>query len=779
MPPVVHSTFRTRRRTAGLTLIEILIAMFIFLVGCLGVLSVFPVAMNSAGRVLGETRGNMLAQSAVGQITADCRVNFDWSAATGFAGACAAGASSTTLKRAVASTSFKNTPYAQDYFVTMLDGPGRGQSRFIISDDGTTLTVAPPWTQVNFTSPATTWTYPGSLLALSPTAYEHYSITRIGLPERPLLAGSTTTPVPGEQILQGWAGSPGPYYVAPWPASGTPNYNYGSFGLNRDLAVRQIASGNGFYAGIANPLNVPTNAIQVDPLVAYYGTATSAIPPPAALALQYPQWLNATPYVAGNMVSDKGSYYICLVANTNAEPPNPYWQNAAYVTLYDANANLGALWPVAPAAQLSNYYQVRIVSGSGAGQVRTITGNTTNQLIVTPSWAILPDGSSVYEFGWANTNPANPPLAPQPATWCAQLYPVPPVAPPPCSVSGNILTDGGAAWVANQFQGKYVYITTPGEGQARAIVSNGPSQLVVTPAFTVSGPLNYIITESRGYVLITSGRATNRLFPIAWDQIDQTDGHLIVCAGTDFTSLTGITAARKPSTNIATGFLYNLQDATTFTVIGNWSQTSLAWPANDTVAPYPAMPLILNAVPDGSPINPLLWTAPPPQPAAPFCPPWFNTLNVCAQPYNAGTVSVTQGNPNVTATPGTLWLANVSPGNIFIGPDGALHRILSVGSNTSLTLADNYEGQNQPVGGYTIFSGPPNRLALDQYNVSAQGGGAYTSEYSYGVVFSDSGTDPSLPVRVDVFVWRNFDTTRDFVENQKPVGHMAGYIRRP
>ena len=53
------------------------------------------------------------------------------------------------------------------------------------------------------------------------------------------------------------------------------------------------------------------------------------------------------------------------------------------------------------------------------------------------------------------------------------------------------------------------------------------------------------------------------------------------------------------------------------------------------------------------------------------------------------------------------------------------------------------------------------------------------SEYSYGVVFSDSGTDPSLPVRVDVFVWRNFDINKDFVENQKPVGHMAGYIMRP
>ena len=44
------------------------------MVGSLGVLSVFPVAANNAGRVMGETRGNMIAQSAMAQITADSRV---------------------------------------------------------------------------------------------------------------------------------------------------------------------------------------------------------------------------------------------------------------------------------------------------------------------------------------------------------------------------------------------------------------------------------------------------------------------------------------------------------------------------------------------------------------------------------------------------------------------------------------------------------------------------------------------------------------------------------
>jgi hypothetical protein len=732
-------------------LIEILVAMFIFLIGCLGVLAVFPVVINNAGRVLGETRGNTLAQSAIGQITADCRVNFELPT-TG-----SAAAVSTTTNNSP-TTLVRQTPSAQKqcYFVTMLDGPGRGQSRFITADPAVggitgAITVAPPWTSVNVSGVVIPWTGPGSLAGQTPNPFpnEHYSITRMGLPEQPLVAGQPilSTPTPTTT-----------YYVSTPP--GTINYTYGSFGLNRDLAVRSFvpANGsppaNGFFAGIANPNNGPPNGpIQVDPLVAYSGTAALAQSAPAV-----PGWSSSVVYSVGNMVSSGGTNYVCTVANSSAQPPNPNWVNAASVVLYDPNQ--AAAWPPPSPGPplLSSNYIVRIVSGTGAGQVRTITGQATTAgppispipgvLTVTPSWTIPPSsnptaGNSVYEIGWANTPPTGssppqplpPPAAAsgqQNATWCAQLYPVPGAAASTGSCSGNTLTNTTAAgtptpptppWTANQFQGKYVYIYgVPGAGQARAIVWNTaaasingipPYTLVVTPAFApVAGSPNYVITESRGYVLITSGRARDRLFPIVWDAIDNTDGHLIVCAGTDFTALNAITAAQS-------GSQYNLQNATTFTVIGNW-QSQLAWPLNSGTAPYaappyPSMPLILNAVPDGSAAftNPILnvtvpisaWTPPAP-PSPPFCPPWFNTMNTCAQT-------------------------------------------------------------------------PPYRLALDQFNVLAQAGGTYTSEYSYGVIFSDSGTDASLPVRVDVFVWRNFDPTKDFVENQRPVGHMTGYIKRP
>ena len=763
-----------RRSAAALTLIEILIAMFIFLVGCLGVLSVFPVAINNAGRVLGETRGNVLAQSVVGQVTADCRVNFELPA-TGSAAAVTPQAPAAPVNSSltrVPGSYYSNPPPLSPssktgYFVTLLDGPGRGQSRFITTDPAnwsSTMIVTPAWTQVPIavmagnppvlTQTGPNWTGPGSLAVPSGTnpwfPNEHYSITRMGLPERPLLAG--------EQILQGQPTTLNsvpppstPYYVYQPVAP----YTYGSFGLNRDLVVRSYApvSGsnvpapaNGFFAGIANPFDVQNSAVQVDPFVAYCGQAQTL--PTYGQAGAPPAWTINSPYSVGAVVSVQtpAINYYCISPNTSAQsPPNSNWQNAVYYTLYDFNQS----WPIAPSPQLSSNYQVRIVGGTGAGQVRTITSSTAHLLTVTPSWSVPPDTTSIYEIGWANTSPANQPPPDntpcQNATWCAQLYPKPPPLGPPgaaCNINPNVLNmlndASGANWNTNQFAGKYVYITTAGESQARAIVSNTANTLTVTPAFTIWGnPLNYIITESYGYVLITSGRATNRLFPIAWDAVDppgtpyaNCNGHLIVCAGTNFESLTAITAAQKINTNFTNltttfppGYSYNLQDATTFTVIGNYSQSQLTWPVLSspplppyTTPVYPSTPLILNAVPDGSPIPTPAWTPPAP-PVPPFCPPWFNTMNVV--------------------------------------------NILTMNAQDQEVQTNQF------------------RLALDQFNVSTQGGGSYTSEYSYGVIFSDSGVDPSLPVRVDVLVWRNFDTTKDFIENLKPVGHMAGYIKRP
>ncbi len=54
-------------------------------------------------------------------------------------------------------------------------------------------------------------------------------------------------------------------------------------------------------------------------------------------------------------------------------------------------------------------YQVRIVSGTGAGQVAQITGNTANQLTVSPAFTTAPGAGSVYVIEPAYGN--NPPSA--------------------------------------------------------------------------------------------------------------------------------------------------------------------------------------------------------------------------------------------------------------------------------------------------------------------------------------------------------------------------------
>ena len=351
-----------RRSAAALTLIEILIAMFIFLVGCLGVLSVFPVAINNAGRVLGETRGNVLAQSVVGQVTADCRVNFELPA-TGSAAAVTPQAPAAPVNSSltrVPGSYYSNPPPLSPssktgYFVTLLDGPGRGQSRFITTDPAnwsSTMIVTPAWTQVPIavmagnppvlTQTGPNWTGPGSLAVPSCDPWfpnEHYSITRMGLPERPLLAG--------EQILQGQPTTPSsvpppstPYYVYQPVAP----YTYGSFGLNRDLVVRSYApvsgsnvrSANGFFAGIANPFDVQNSAVQVDPFVAYCGkprrSRLMVRPPPA--------WTINSPYSVGAL----SPYKLPRSTTTASHPiraPNRRLtrtgRTRVYYTLYDFN----------------------------------------------------------------------------------------------------------------------------------------------------------------------------------------------------------------------------------------------------------------------------------------------------------------------------------------------------------------------------------------------------------------------------------------------------------
>lgn len=69
--------------------------------------------------------------------------------------------------------------------------------------------------------------------------------------------------------------------------------------------------------------------------------------------------------------------------------------------------------------------------------------------------------------------------------------------------------------------------------------------------------------------------------------------------------------------------------------------------------------------------------------------------------YKSGTVSVTSGSPTVTGS-GTSWVANVKAGHGFIGPDRFTYEILSVDSNTQLTLAEPYASASDSGEAYKI-----------------------------------------------------------------------------
>jgi len=81
----------------------------------------------------------------------------------------------------------------------------------------------------------------------------------------------------------------------------------------------------------------------------------------------------------------------------------PSWVGSDYEAFATGTATAGAATTLTNSAktwttnQWTNY-QVRIVSGTGAGQIRTIASNTGTVLTVSASWSTNPDATSVYSI---------------------------------------------------------------------------------------------------------------------------------------------------------------------------------------------------------------------------------------------------------------------------------------------------------------------------------------------------------------------------------------------
>lgn len=139
-------------------------------------------------------------------------------------------------------------------------------------------------------------------------------------------------------------------------------------------------------------------------------------------------------------------------------------------------------------------YCVRIVSGTGAGQVRLIASNTLNVLTTTNAWAVLPTTDSKYIIFYSPVLAAGGlPLFDLHSVngtvqvaydWTGLFRAIPEDEGIATAGGAATLTDGIKLWVINMWIGYGVRIVTgTGAHQVRRITSNIATQLTVTPGW--------------------------------------------------------------------------------------------------------------------------------------------------------------------------------------------------------------------------------------------------------------------------------------------------------
>ena len=134
-----RNLFRARRDRAGLSLIEIVIALFVFMFGVLGAFSLLPVAMDQAYKTVRRTRGSLLARYALATITCNLRSLPEKKGV-----ASDASASSVTI----ASSDWATDEW-KNLYVTITSGPGSGETRRIAGNSANTLTISGAWPTTN------------------------------------------------------------------------------------------------------------------------------------------------------------------------------------------------------------------------------------------------------------------------------------------------------------------------------------------------------------------------------------------------------------------------------------------------------------------------------------------------------------------------------------------------------------------------------------------------------------------------------------------------------
>lgn len=191
--------------------------------------------------------------------------------------------------------------------------------------------------------------------------------------------------------------------------------------LARDLRGYSIHITSGPNAGVTLVITSNTVGPNAVITVPVQGAAFSAV---TTFRLLTPRWyvLNAIT-AAGTTTANVFKYYdfalnLWFAAETGATDgvapaavigtdgkliATPSWMGSDYAAFATGTATAGGATTLTNAAktwavnQWANS-QVRIVSGTGAGQVRTIASNTGTALTVSAAWATNPDATSAYSI---------------------------------------------------------------------------------------------------------------------------------------------------------------------------------------------------------------------------------------------------------------------------------------------------------------------------------------------------------------------------------------------
>lgn len=135
--------------------------------------------------------------------------------------------------------------------------------------------------------------------------------------------------------------------------------------------------------------------------------------------------------------------------------------------------------------------------------------------------------------------------------------------------------------------------------------------------------------------------------------------------------------------------------------------------------------------------------------------------------YRAGTVSVTSGSPAVVGTT-TAWLKNVQPGHAINLPDGKAYEVLSVDSDTAITLGSNYGGSTASGQAYSV---QPNQ-GFAQY--AAQVVGALITSYQSYLTTALAGRFPDGSAASPSITYTADQDTGFYRKNANTIGVTTG-----